>query len=200
MFFRKVLVKVIVLGDSGVGKSSLIKRYMGKQFDYEYITTIGVDKFVKEYELYLGGKIIKIMWNIWDFSGQPRWKSLMKVLYRGAIGSVLVYDVSDVVSYDNTVNWLREMMSVVGKRPLILVGNKIDLRRVLPDCLTKEDGLRKAQELSRILGMRVPYIEVSAKEEINVDLVFLELGKIIVRYIVERILQKRSALLETGSI
>ena len=200
MFFRKVLVKVIVLGDSGVGKTSLIKRCMGKQFDYEYIMTIGVDKFVKEYELYWGGKIIKIMWNIWDFSGQPRWKPLMKVLYRGAIGGVLVYDVSDIISYNNTVNWLREMMSVVGKRPLVLVGNKIDLRRVLPDCLTKEDGLRKAQELSRILGIRVPYIEVSAKEGINVDLVFLELGKIIVRYIVERILQKRSALLETGSI
>ena len=105
-----------------------------------------------------------------------------------------MYDVSNPASYDNTTNWLKEMISITGRRPIVLVGNKIDLRSTVPNCLTMEDGLRKARELSSILGMDVPYIEASAKVGTNVSSVFLELGRRIINYAVETILRRKSAV------
>jgi len=197
MLFKTILVKIVIIGDGGVGKTSIIKRYIEGGSEYEYIMTLGVDTYIKESKLYYDGRFIDIKWHIWDFGGQFHWVNIRKPLYRGAAGGIIVFDVANQNSYERVTNWVKEMISISGKRPLVLVGNKIDLRGVVPNCLKREDGLRKAKELSELIGMEVPYIEVSALKGINIDRIFSALGNAIMRYAIERLQKKRAIQMRT---
>lgn len=121
------LFKIIVLGDGGCGKTALTVRFSQGYFQESYKMTVGVDFSVKLLEA--GGKKAKLQ--IWDTGGQERFSFVRPLYYRGAMGALLVFDVTNRESFDHLPNWVEELESNAGKVPFVLVGNKIDLDRAV---------------------------------------------------------------------
>ncbi|KAL0092658.1 GTP-binding protein ypt1 [Phycomyces blakesleeanus] len=155
------LFKLLLIGDSGVGKSCLLLRFADDMFTDSYISTIGVDFKIRTIEI--DGKAIKLQ--IWDTAGQERFRTITSSYYRGAHGIIIVYDVTDQGSFDNVKQWLREIdrYSAEGVSKL-LVGNKNDMldRKVV--------STSTAKSLAESLGL--PLLETSAKSALNVEQAF----------------------------
>ncbi|KAJ1726851.1 GTP-binding protein [Coemansia biformis] len=159
------LMKLLLIGDSGVGKSCLLLRFSDDQFTPSFITTIGIDFKIRTIEL--DGKRIKLQ--IWDTAGQERFRTITTAYYRGAMGILLVYDVTDERSFNNIENWYMNVEQHASEGVnKILIGNKCDVeeRRVV----SKEMG----KELARKFNLS--FKETSAKSNINVEDAFLELA------------------------
>ena len=173
-----MIIKVVLIGDGGVGKTSIARAYLRKEFQYEYMPTIGVDFYKKRIKVHAEtlGEIM-ITWHIWDFSGQPYWKEVRPVFYEGSQGALLVFDISNLNSYRDTLTWAGEFVRNAGKRPIILIGNKIDLRGKVDKCLTYGDGLRMAKNISENFNVDVSYVETSALLRVNIDKAFTELAR-----------------------
>jgi len=188
------MLKIVLIGDGAVGKTSIAKRYLGKEFEHEYIMTIGVDFFKKESKIDISdvGEITFI-WHIWDLSGQPHWRHVRPAFYRGSRGALLVFDVSNRESYNDAIEWAREFVKNAGKYPLVLVGNKIDLRELVPDCITNAEGKELAKKIGEELDIDVPYIETSAKENINIDDAFTLLAELIFKKLVIDIRKEKAS-------
>uniref|UniRef100_A0ACD5T819 Uncharacterized protein n=1 Tax=Avena sativa TaxID=4498 RepID=A0ACD5T819_AVESA len=125
---RRTLLKIIVLGDSGVGKTSLMNQYVHKKFSQQYKATIGADFLTKE--VLIEDRLVTLQ--IWDTAGQERFQSLGVAFYRGADCCVLVYDVNAKRSFNTLGTWHDEFINQAGPSdptqfPFILVGNKVDL-------------------------------------------------------------------------
>ncbi|HEY4688661.1 MAG TPA: GTP-binding protein [Anaerolineae bacterium] len=161
------IVKVVVAGDGAVGKTSLIRRYCTGMFEASRVLTIGVDFQVKIVEV--DHRPIKL--SIWDIAGQERFGSFRDTFYRGAQAVALVFDVTDILSLNNLANWHREIARVAPKAGFCVVGNKIDLHRVIPR--------EAAERWARSLGF--PYIETSAKSTEGVEDFFFTLARLAVR-------------------
>lgn len=159
------LFKLVVVGDSGVGKSSICTRYTKGVFDPRFLTTIGVDFECQTIEL--DGKVVKLQ--IWDTAGQERFKAITNSFYRGAHGIVIVFDLTNWESFANVKHWLEEVNrregEVVNK---LLIGNKCDqdLKRVI--------SFDAANEYANKL--KIPYLETSAMRAINVDQAFVNMA------------------------
>nr|KJB62381.1 hypothetical protein B456_009G424200 [Gossypium raimondii] len=118
------LIKLLLIGDSGVGKSCLLLRFSDGSFTTSFITTIGIDFKIRTIEL--DGKRIKLQ--IWDTAGQERFRTITTAYYRGAMGILLVYDVTDESSFNNIRNWIRNIEQHASDNVnKILVGNKADM-------------------------------------------------------------------------
>lgn len=157
-----LLFKMLIIGDSGVGKSCLLLRYADNEFSEYYISTIGVDFKIRTIEM--DKKIIKL--NMWDTAGQDRFKTITSTFYRGAHGVMIVFDVTDMESFQNVRGWLNEIDKYGGVHVAkLLVGNKADLtnKRVVT--------FEMAQEFANRMGMS--YLETSAKTASNVEPAFL---------------------------
>eukprot|EP00005_Dracoamoeba_jomungandri_P010844 CAMPEP_0174274856 /NCGR_PEP_ID=MMETSP0439-20130205/59502_1 /TAXON_ID=0 /ORGANISM="Stereomyxa ramosa, Strain Chinc5" /LENGTH=206 /DNA_ID=CAMNT_0015366899 /DNA_START=37 /DNA_END=657 /DNA_ORIENTATION=+ len=167
------LFKLLIIGDSGVGKSSILLRFTDDEFDEEHPCTIGVDFAVKV----LRFEDKKIQLTIWDTAGQEKFRALTSSYYRGTQGIVLVYDVTDRDSFLHLEIWLKEIEMYCNNPEVVklLVGNKIDKanRKV-----TREEGKAFAQERSMV------FIECSAKTKLGIQQTFEEL--------VNKILEKPS--------
>ncbi|KAL6042523.1 GTP-binding protein ypt1 [Balamuthia mandrillaris] len=160
------LFKILMVGDSGVGKSSLLLRFTEDTFSENFISTIGVDFKIRTVNL--EGKTVKMQ--IWDTAGQERFRTITSSYYRGAHGVILVYDVTDQVSFNNARQWLTEIERYAcGQVVKLLVGNKSDLttKRVV-DYVT---GKEFADQFN------LPFLEASAKDGNNVETAFLTLVK-----------------------
>jgi small GTP-binding protein len=121
------LFKIVLIGDSAVGKSNLLSRFTRNQFNLESKSTIGVEFATKS--IVYDQKKIKAQ--IWDTAGQERYRAITSAYYRGAVGALLVYDMSKRVSYDNVSRWLKELRDHADPNIVImLVGNKKDLRHM----------------------------------------------------------------------
>jgi small GTP-binding protein len=121
------LFKVVLIGDSGVGKSNLLSRFTQNQFNIESKSTIGVEFATKS--IVTEGKTIKAQ--IWDTAGQERYRAITSAYYRGAVGALLVYDIHKHVTFQNVERWLKELRDHADANIVImLVGNKSDLRHV----------------------------------------------------------------------
>ncbi|KAJ0960006.1 hypothetical protein J5N97_001583 [Dioscorea zingiberensis] len=171
---RRTLLKVIVLGDSGVGKTSLMNQYVHKKFSQQYKATIGADFVTKEIQI--EDRLVTLQ--IWDTAGQERFQSLGVAFYRGADCCILVYDVNVRKSFDTLDNWHEEFLNQASPTdpktfPFILLGNKVDIdggnSRVV--------SAKKAMEWCASKG-NFPYFETSAKEDYNVDAAFLHIAKL----------------------
>ena len=155
------LFKVLLLGDSDVGKSSLILRYTDETFNSKLINSIGVDFKMKKKEI--DGKIIKVQ--IWDTAGHERFRSITYSYYRGANAIIIVFDLSDKKSFISITEWLKQIEKHANANVFkFLVGNKSDL--VDERKVTYEEAKQYADE------HELPYIETSAKEGINITELF----------------------------
>ncbi|XP_008331201.1 ras-related protein Rab-6A [Cynoglossus semilaevis] len=153
--------KLVFLGEQSVGKTSLITRFMYDSFDNTYQATIGIDFLSKT--MYLEDRTIRLQ--LWDTAGQERFRSLIPSYIRDSAAAVVVYDITNVNSFQQTTKWIDDVRTERGGDVIImLVGNKTDLadkRQV-----SIEEGERKAKELN------VMFIETSAKAGYNVKQLF----------------------------
>jgi small GTP-binding protein len=119
-----MLFKIVLIGDSGVGKSNIMSRYIRDEFKHDSKATIGVEYSSKKYEY--NGTIVKAQ--IWDTAGQERYRSLISSYYKGARGALLVYDVGQMASFENIDTWIIELKQMADQNVVILlIGNKCDL-------------------------------------------------------------------------
>eukprot|EP00386_Alphamonas_edax_P010414 GDKI01033658.1.p1 GENE.GDKI01033658.1~~GDKI01033658.1.p1 ORF type:complete len:212 (+),score=41.67 GDKI01033658.1:51-686(+) len=152
------LIKLLLIGDSGVGKSCLLMRFSDDLFTPSHISTIGIDFKIKQIEL--DGKRVKLQ--IWDTAGQERFRTITQAYYRNAMGILLVYDVTSAESFQNIRNWIRQIETHATQGvQKILVGNKADM-----DEKSRAVDSRRAQELAAEYG--IPFVETSAKSGQNV--------------------------------
>lgn len=160
------LFKLLLIGDSGVGKSCLLLRFADDTYTESYISTIGVDFKIRTIEL--EGKTVKLQ--IWDTAGQERFRTITSSYYRGAHGIIVVYDVTDNDTFTNVKQWLQEIDRYASEGVnKLLVGNKSDLtsKKVVEYSVAKEF----ADQLS------IPFLETSAKNATNVEQAFLTMAK-----------------------
>ena len=159
------LFKLLLIGDSGVGKSCLLLRFADDTYTESYISTIGVDFKIRTIEL--DGKTIKLQ--IWDTAGQERFRTITSSYYRGAHGIIIVYDVTDKESFQNIQHWLQEIDKYANEGVMkLLVGNKSDLQS------KKVVSYDEAKELADSLG--IGFIETSAKNAHNVEQAFTKMA------------------------
>jgi small GTP-binding protein len=159
------LFKLLLIGDSGVGKSCLLIRFADDTYTETYISTIGVDFKIKTIEL--DGKTIKLQ--IWDTAGQERFRTITSSYYRGAHGIIVVYDVTEQSSFDNVKSWLTEIDRYASDNVnKLLVGNKSDLTS------KKVVDYTTAKEFADSLG--IPFLETSAKSAANIEQAFLTMA------------------------
>jgi len=155
------LFKVVLIGDSGVGKSNLLSRFTRNEFSLESKSTIGVEFATRS--INVDGKMIKAQ--IWDTAGQERYRAITSAYYRGAVGALLVYDITRHVTFENVERWLKELRDHTEHNIVVmLVGNKSDLRHLR--AVSTED----AQTFAEREGLY--FIETSALESTNVENAF----------------------------
>lgn len=160
------LFKLLLIGNSGVGKSCLLLRFSDDTYSNDYISTIGVDFKIKTVEL--EGKTVKLQ--IWDTAGQERFRTITSSYYRGSHGIIIVYDITDQESFNGVKMWLQEIDRYATSTVLkLLVGNKCDLtdKRVVEFDVAKE--FAEANNM--------PFLETSALDSTNVEEAFLTMAK-----------------------
>eukprot|EP00997_Jenningsia_sp_PLL12_P006571 NODE_3126_length_812_cov_498.284404_g2603_i0.p1 GENE.NODE_3126_length_812_cov_498.284404_g2603_i0~~NODE_3126_length_812_cov_498.284404_g2603_i0.p1 ORF type:complete len:204 (-),score=50.94 NODE_3126_length_812_cov_498.284404_g2603_i0:139-750(-) len=169
------LFKLLLIGDSGVGKSCLLLRFADDTYTESYISTIGVDFKIRTIEL--DGKIIKLQ--IWDTAGQERFRTITSSYYRGAHGIIVVYDVTDMESFNNVKTWLSEIDKYATDNVnKLLVGNKCDL------VVKKVVDFNTAKDFADQLG--IPFLETSAKNATNVEQAFMTMSAEIKRRVAQQ--------------
>ncbi|KAI5954834.1 SEC4 [Candida theae] len=162
------IMKLLLVGDSGVGKSCLLLRFVEDKFNPSFITTIGIDFKIRTIES--KGKKIKLQ--VWDTAGQERFRTITTAYYRGAMGIVIIYDVTDSRSFENVENWFQTVSQHANEdAQIFLVGNKCD------DDVNRQVSKEQGEDLASKL--HVPFLEASAKSNENVDAIFYELAGII---------------------
>ncbi|KAH1072534.1 hypothetical protein J1N35_024862 [Gossypium stocksii] len=155
------LFKVVLIGDSGVGKSNLLSRFTRNEFCLESKSTIGVEFATRT--LQVEGRTVKAQ--IWDTAGQERYRAITSAYYRGALGALLVYDVTKPTTFENVSRWLKELRDHADSNIVIMmIGNKTDLKHLR--AVATEDGQSYAEKEG------LSFIETSALEAINVEKAF----------------------------
>ncbi|CAD6334195.1 unnamed protein product [Miscanthus lutarioriparius] len=155
------LFKMVLIGDSGVGKSNILSRFTRNHFSLDSKSTIGVEFATKS--LQMDGKTIKAQ--IWDTAGQERYRAITSAYYRGAVGALLVYDITKRQSFDNVHRWLRELRDHADSSIVIMmIGNKSDLTHLR--AISEDEGKVLAEKEGLF------FLETSAMEAINVEEAF----------------------------
>ena len=163
-----IRLKILILGDSAIGKTSLLLKYVDGYFPKIYISTLGVE--FKSKTINLNGIDIKLQ--IWDTAGQERFHCITKNFMKGSDGIIFAYDITNRSTFDNLKNWISEAQEAAGDFEKIIVGNKIDLEK---ERKVSKESLNKFCESKKIKGM-----EISVKKEINVNECFEALTKLII--------------------
>ena len=146
-----ITFKILTIGESGVGKTCILRRFVENKFLKNHLATIGID--FKTKTLNINNQEIKL--KIWDTAGQERFRNITTQYYKGADGIVLVYDVTEESSYDKIRDWMEQILSNTQRDDigLVLLGNKCDME---PRTVTEEQGNKMAEEL------KISYFETSA--------------------------------------
>uniref|UniRef100_A0A8C7YBN9 small monomeric GTPase n=1 Tax=Oryzias sinensis TaxID=183150 RepID=A0A8C7YBN9_9TELE len=153
--------ELVLIGDSGVGKSNLLSRFTRNEFNLESKSTIGVE--VATRSIQVEGKTVKAQ--IWDTAGQERYRAITSAYYRGAVGALLVYDIAKHLTYENAERWLKELQDHADSNIVImLVGNKSDLRHLRAVPTDEARAFAEKHGLS--------FLETSALDSSNVELAF----------------------------
>jgi len=174
---EKISVKIVICGDYAVGKTTFVLSFLNGDINllHGYKPTIGVDIGRKSLVI----NSFKIIFQLWDLSGQQSFKALRKQFYNRSDGGILIFDVTRRESFDNLNTWLSEIIEQTGKIPIILVANKIDLDRNV----SSQEAKDFATEITQATGIKTPYIEASAiNRQNNLD-PFITLGKTLINNI-----------------
>jgi len=185
----KHLFKIILIGDAGIGKSSLLMSLCDNNYMHNYISTIGVDFNVKIIKL--KNEYIKL--HIWDTAGQERFRSITSSYYKGSQGIIIAFDLTDATSFSNINNWLEEVKRHGSSSVIkLLIGTKVDLvyKRVI--------DYDKAKAYADQLGMS--YIETSSKDSINVEKIFYQLANEIMNTIKKEAVIHNNDIIEVKTI
>ena len=159
-------IRLMLIGDSNVGKTSIMKRYCNNQFSPSYISTVGID-FETKY-LRLNGKIINLQ--IWDTAGQERYKVLAKNYYKNSDGFIIVYDITDKKSFNNVANWITQIKDSASENvKCVLLGNKCDLEEL------RQVDINQGKDLAN--NYHLKFYETSAQKGNNIQKVFTDLVK-----------------------
>ncbi|CAD5188457.1 ras-related protein RABA1f-like [Musa acuminata AAA Group] len=157
------LFKVVLIGDSGVGKTNLLSRFSRNEFSSESKSTIGVEFATRT--IRVDEKLVKAQ--IWDTAGQERYRAITSAYYRGAAGALVVYDVTRHITFENVERWMKELKNHTDANTvMMLLGNKADLRHIR--AVSVEDAQAFAQR------ERAFFMETSALESMNVETAFTE--------------------------
>ena len=175
------LFKLLIIGDSGVGKSSLLLRFADNTFSGSYITTIGVDFKLRTIEI--DGEKVKLQ--IWDTAGQERFRTITSTYYRGTHGVIVVYDVQRAESFVNVKRWLQEIEQNCDSVNRILVGNKDDEPE--KKVVETEDAETFAEQIN------ISLFETSAKENKNVEEMFVAITRQVLQKKKTSLLEKQDA-------
>mmetsp|Transcript_16678 Transcript_16678/g.33276 ORF Transcript_16678/g.33276 Transcript_16678/m.33276 type:complete len:211 (-) Transcript_16678:66-698(-) len=172
---KKVLLKIIILGDSGVGKTSLMNQYVSSRFSSQYKATIGADFLTKE--VLVDDKLVTLQ--IWDTAGQERFQSLGVAFYRGADACMLAYDITNPKSFEHLDTWRQEFLVQAGPPdsdtfPFVILGNKVDKESERRVSKSKASSWCKSRGSD---GSPLPHMSTSAKEAVQVEAAFLEAAK-----------------------
>jgi small GTP-binding protein len=151
------LLKIVLIGESGVGKTNLLSRFMRNQFYTDSKSTIGVE--FGTMLISIEDKLVHAQ--IWDTAGQERYRAITSAYYRGAVGAMLVYDLTSALSFQALTRWLRELRDADRKIVVMLVGNKCDMSELRVISTEEGENFAKSQNMM--------FIETSAKESINVS-------------------------------
>ena len=167
-------VQLLIIGDMTVGKTSILTRFTDDKFSQNYLATVGLDFFTKDVEFPTLKQKVRI--KIWDSAGQERFRSLTQSFFRNANGIIIVYDISNIESFENLKYWIQSINTQLGQNEIntIIIGNKVDLKREVK----KEDAENFCQEK----GFK--YFEVSAKNGIGI--------KEAINYLVELVIKSNS--------
>lgn len=169
------LVKILMVGDSGTGKSNILLRYTEDKFFPTFMATIGIDFKIK----YIYAKDKKIKLQIWDTAGQERFRTITTAYYRGAMGIMLVYDVTDINSFNNVKYWINNIKQHCTENiNIIIVGNKIDMEENRVITFEQGENLAKTCPIKN-----TQFFEVSAKSNINITESFQYLVETVVENI-----------------
>ena len=161
------LFKILIIGDSGVGKSSLMNRFVDQNYSSEFNATIGVD--FKVHTIKIDDKLIKLQ--IWDTAGQERFRTVTNTYYRGAHGVLVVYDTTNHYSFNNVTEWLSEIDRLANDEiPRVLVATKTDL--------TEEQMVTPEETQKLVQHYNLKHIETSSKNDQNVAKCFIELAQL----------------------
>lgn len=166
--------KITLLGDATVGKTSLRRKFMGDSLKKDYLMTIGADFTVYRHE--------DTILHLWDLAGQQRFSNLTKGYLNGTNGGLIVFDVTKPETFQSIPGWIKKLQESVNEKiPMVLVGNKADLRGELPEPfhVNPQTATEYANSLSEWLYLEVPYIETSAITGVNVKEIFESLTNII---------------------
>lgn len=156
--------KIVIVGDSGVGKSNIFTRFIQDEFNIDSKATIGVEFSAKN--ITIKNKVIKAQ--VWDTAGQERFRALAKSYYRGAVGALLVYDITNYETFKDIKKWLKEVKDYADSHLVtLLIGNKNDLEE--QRAVKTEEGAELAE--SQGLG----FVETSAKTNLNIEEAFTRL-------------------------
>lgn len=169
---KRLLLKVIILGDAGVGKTSLLKQYVNKQFSYQYKATIGADFLMKE--IMIDGQVVQLQ--LWDTAGQEKFHSLGSAFYRNAECCILVFDQTDPKTFETIDTWRSEFLTQLNPKdpenfPFVILGNKCD----------KEGEIKISEQKVKAYCQsknNMSYFETSAKDNINIESAFEEVAKL----------------------
>ncbi|GAU27098.1 hypothetical protein TSUD_104070 [Trifolium subterraneum] len=175
------LFKLVLIGDSGVGKSNLLSRFTRNEFNLESKSTIGVEFATRSVKIL--DKLVKAQ--IWDTAGQERYRAITSAYYRGAVGALLVYDTTRHVTFENVERWLKELRDHTDASAVImLVGNKADLRHL--QAVSTEEATAYAEKEN------IYFMETSALESLNVDSAFVEVLTQIYNAVSKKALEKEN--------
>jgi small GTP-binding protein len=168
-------IKLLMIGDSNVGKTSILTKYVNNQFSNTFITTIGIDFKIKYIKV--NNKNIKLQ--LWDTAGQERFRSITISYFRGAQGAIITYDATDRSTFDNVKKWMDDINKQCSKNiDVFLVANKIDLEKYR--VVSKEEG----EELAK--KYKILYFECSAKTGENIENLYFNIATIISKKIIEK--------------
>lgn len=168
--------KIALIGDGGVGKTSIRTKFLGKGFKATYMETVGADFSTSTIYLEKNTEKIPITFQIWDLAGQPKFEKIRQLFYDGSQGLIFVFDLTRLDSLENIKNWVEEAIKngVMGI-PVLLIGNKYDLQETGLVCCEPDDDLKLAQYIKKNLNkekMPVHNIRTSAKTGYNIEEAF----------------------------
>ncbi|MHA1687223.1 MAG: Rab family GTPase [Candidatus Heimdallarchaeaceae archaeon] len=173
------MIKLVLIGDAAVGKTSIRQRYLGKGFTQEHLATLGADFAVANRSI----ENIQIKYQIWDLAGQPMFKNVRPRFFRGCFGALAVFDVTRKETFENLTSWIKELYQYSGRGivPVIILANKVDLEE--EKSVTKKEMkklLDQLNERTKEKDIENFILETSAKTGLNIEKAFEILGEYIV--------------------